>query len=126
MLRTLRVAASGLLTGKLTRDSRFAPDDHREFNRRGETFDVGETLAGIDFARGREAVDALRPLVPDGITMAHFDALFPHRRRTAYACTMHTNVVYQPGFFHKHLSERDGAGRTAGPSPDSISRCGEP
>ena len=62
--------ASGLLTGKLTRDSRFGPDDHREFNRHGEAFDVGETFAGVDFERGLEAVDALRPLVPEGMTMA--------------------------------------------------------
>jgi aryl-alcohol dehydrogenase-like predicted oxidoreductase len=64
--------ASGLLTGKLTRDSRFTPDDHREFNRHGEAFDVGETFAGVEFERGIEVVDALRPLVPDGMTMAQF------------------------------------------------------
>ena len=49
-----------------TRDSRFGPDDHRQFNRHGEAFDVGETFAGVDFERGLEAVDALRPLVPRG------------------------------------------------------------
>jgi aryl-alcohol dehydrogenase-like predicted oxidoreductase len=64
--------ASGLLTGKLTRDTRFAPDDHRQYNRHGEAFDVGETFAGVDFERGLEAVDALRPLVPEGMTMAQF------------------------------------------------------
>ena len=64
--------ASGLLTGKLTRESRFAPDDHREFNRHGEQFDVGETFAGVDLERGLETVDALRPLVPEDMTMAQF------------------------------------------------------
>ena len=64
--------ASGLLTGKLTRESRFAPDDHREFNRHGEQFDVGETFAGVEFERGLETVDALRPLVPGDMTMAQF------------------------------------------------------
>jgi aryl-alcohol dehydrogenase-like predicted oxidoreductase len=62
--------ASGLLTGKFTRDSRFGPDDHRHFNQHGEAFDVGETFAGVDFERGLELVDELRMLVPDGETMA--------------------------------------------------------
>lgn len=62
--------ASGLLTGKLTADSTFAADDHRNFNRRGESFDVGETFSGIDYEVGLEIVDRLRPLVPGGATMA--------------------------------------------------------
>jgi len=62
--------ASGLLTGKITRETRFAQDDHRLFNRHGEEFDVGETFAGLGLDRGVELVDALRPLVPDGMTMA--------------------------------------------------------
>src|SRR3954447_26419605 len=62
--------ASGLLTGKLTRDWRFAPDDHRRFNRRGEQFDAGETFSGIDYDLALELVDELRPLVPDGAWMA--------------------------------------------------------
>jgi aryl-alcohol dehydrogenase-like predicted oxidoreductase len=62
--------ASGLLTGKLTRETRFAANDHRRFNRHGEQFDVGETFAGVGFERGLELVDALRPLVPAGMTMA--------------------------------------------------------
>src|SRR5512142_2094153 len=64
--------ASGLLTGKLRRDSTFAPDDHRNFNRHGEAFDVGETFSGVDFEVGLEAVRRLRPLVPEGATMAQF------------------------------------------------------
>lgn len=62
--------ASGLLTGKLTRESTFAPDDHRTFNRHGEVFDAGETFAGVDFETGLDAVEALRPLVPGGATLA--------------------------------------------------------
>jgi aryl-alcohol dehydrogenase-like predicted oxidoreductase len=61
--------ASGLLTGKITRETRFAGDDHRRYNRHGEEFDVGETFAGVELDRGLELVDALRPLVPDGMTM---------------------------------------------------------
>ena len=62
--------ASGLLTGKMTRDSAFATDDHRNFNRHGESFDVGETFAGVDFETGLAVVDELRALVPDGVTLA--------------------------------------------------------
>jgi aryl-alcohol dehydrogenase-like predicted oxidoreductase len=62
--------ASGLLTGKLSRDSTFAADDHRNFNRHGEAFDVGETFAGVPFEVGLAAVDELRGLVPDEATMA--------------------------------------------------------
>ncbi len=64
--------ASGLLTGKLTRSSAFAADDHRQFNRRGESFDRGETFAGVDYETGLQAVEELRPLVPAGSTMAQF------------------------------------------------------
>ena len=62
--------ASGLLTGKFDRDSRFTADDHRAFNRRGERFDMGETFAGVDFERGLEVVEELRALVPEGATLA--------------------------------------------------------
>ncbi len=64
--------ASGLLTGKMTRDTQFADDDHRKFNRHGEAFDVGETFAGVDFETGLQVVDEIRALVPDGMTMAQF------------------------------------------------------
>jgi len=64
--------ASGLLTGKFSRETQFPADDHRAFNRHGEQFDVGETFAGLDFERGLEVVEKLRPLVQDGATMAQF------------------------------------------------------
>jgi aryl-alcohol dehydrogenase-like predicted oxidoreductase len=64
--------ASGLLTGKITRETVFAPDDHRNFNRFGESFDVGETFSGVDFEGALAAVEGLRPLVPPGWTMAQF------------------------------------------------------
>ncbi|WP_135450433.1 aldo/keto reductase [Tabrizicola caldifontis] len=64
--------ASGLLTGKMTKDSQFAPDDHRSFNRNGEAFDKGETFSGVPFEVALEAVEELRPLVPAGATMAAF------------------------------------------------------
>ena len=64
--------SSGLLTGKLTRQSTFAPDDHRSFNRRGEQFDRGETFSGIDYETGLALVEELRPLVPPGVTLAQW------------------------------------------------------
>ncbi|HYE01145.1 MAG TPA: aldo/keto reductase, partial [Alphaproteobacteria bacterium] len=64
--------ASGLLSGRMRRDSQFAADDHRNYNRQGDAFDVGETFSGVPFEGGLEAVEALRPLVPEGATMAQF------------------------------------------------------
>jgi aryl-alcohol dehydrogenase-like predicted oxidoreductase len=64
--------ASGLLTGKMTPETTFPEDDHRSFNRYGQAFDRGETFSGVDFEVGLQAVEALRPLVPDGATMAQF------------------------------------------------------
>ena len=64
--------ASGLLTGKISRDTQFAADDHRNFNRFGESFDVGETFSGVDFDAALSAVDGIRPLVPTGMSMAQF------------------------------------------------------
>jgi aryl-alcohol dehydrogenase-like predicted oxidoreductase len=64
--------ASGLLTGKLTRQQQFEADDHRTFNRHGEAFDRGETFSGVDYDVALDAVDELRPLVPRGATMAQW------------------------------------------------------
>jgi aryl-alcohol dehydrogenase-like predicted oxidoreductase len=64
--------ASGLLTGRMRVNSSFHHEDHRHFNREGERFDKGETFSGVPFNAGLEAVDELRPLVPDGVTMAQF------------------------------------------------------
>ncbi|MGO4619101.1 aldo/keto reductase [Ensifer sp. 2YAB10] len=64
--------ASGLLSGKINRETAFAADDHRNFNRHGEAFDVGETFAGVPFDAALEAVEQLRPLVPTGVPMAQF------------------------------------------------------
>ena len=64
--------SSGMLTGKLTAQSQFSPEDHRAFNRHGEQFDRGETFSGVDYETGLRAVEALRPLVPKGMTLAQF------------------------------------------------------
>jgi aryl-alcohol dehydrogenase-like predicted oxidoreductase len=62
--------ASGLLSGKLRRDSTFESRDHRNYNRHGEAFDVGETFSGVDYDTGLQAVKELRALVPPDATMA--------------------------------------------------------
>ena len=62
--------ASGLLTGKMTLDSAFSTDDHRNFNRYGQAFDRGETFSGVDYEIGLQAVDELRAMVPPDVTLA--------------------------------------------------------
>ena len=62
--------ASGLLTGKFNKDSSFAPDDHRNYNINGDAFDVGETFSGVNFTKALEAVDDLKNILPDGMTLS--------------------------------------------------------
>jgi aryl-alcohol dehydrogenase-like predicted oxidoreductase len=62
--------ASGLLSGRYTRDTTFAPDDHRTFNRHGEAFDAGETFSGVDFDTGVAAAQDFAALAPEGVTPA--------------------------------------------------------
>jgi aryl-alcohol dehydrogenase-like predicted oxidoreductase len=64
--------ASGMLSGKFTRDSQFTADDHRQFNRHGEAFDVGETFSGVDYETGLEVVEEIRRLLPAGVSMTQF------------------------------------------------------
>jgi aryl-alcohol dehydrogenase-like predicted oxidoreductase len=64
--------ASGLLTGKMRKDTKFEKDDHRLYNRHGEEFDRGETFSGVDYETGVDAVNELRALVPPDMTMTQF------------------------------------------------------
>ena len=57
--------ASGLLTGKLAADSSFPASDHRNFNRHGEAFDVGETFSGVPYELGLAAVERIRATAGD-------------------------------------------------------------
>lgn len=102
--------ASGLLTGKLTSHSQFEADDHRAFNRHGEAFDRGETFSGVDYATGLQAVEELRALVPEGMTMAQF-ALRWILMFDAVTCAI-------PGA--KHPSQAEGNARASdSPPPDA-------
>ncbi len=62
--------ASGMLTGKMRADTRFEESDHRNYNRYGQAFDVGETFSGVPYEVGLQAVQELRPWIPQGATMA--------------------------------------------------------
>ncbi len=62
--------ASGLLSGKMTAGTTFPQQDHRNYNRDGQMFNVGETFAGLPFGKGVELADALKPMVPAGMTLA--------------------------------------------------------
>jgi len=62
--------ASGLLTGKITAQTKFPEDDHRNFNRHGQAFDVGETFSGVDLETGLKAVEELKTIVPQGAILA--------------------------------------------------------
>ena len=64
--------ASGLLSGRFGSGTAFPADDHRHFNRGGAMFDRGETFSGVDYETGLAAVERLRPLVPQGATLAQF------------------------------------------------------
>lgn len=64
--------ASGLLAGKMSRDTKFEANDHRQYNVHGESFDRGETFAGVDFETALDAVEDLRALVPPGWSMTQF------------------------------------------------------
>ena len=62
--------ASGMLTGKFTRNTQFDPNDHRNFNRHGESFDQGETFSGVDYEIGLQAVEKLRAFSEVSSTIA--------------------------------------------------------
>lgn len=65
--------ASGLLSGKFSKETYFAPNDHRNFNRDGQVFNVGETFAGLPYGKGLELVDVLKKkFVSEQIPMAQF------------------------------------------------------
>lgn len=64
--------ASGLLTGKMKADTQFSSSDHRNYNKDGAAFSVGETFSGLPYEKGLALVDELKTFIPDGMTMAQF------------------------------------------------------
>jgi len=61
--------ASGLLTGKMNKNSSFPENDHRNYNINGDAFDVGETFSGVNFSKGLEAVEELKKIKPEGFSL---------------------------------------------------------
>ena len=62
--------ASGLLSGKYSKETSFPENDHRNYNRAGDSFDVGETFSGVDYELGLKAVAEFEQLVPEGAATA--------------------------------------------------------
>ena len=103
--------ASGLLTGKFTRETQFSADDHRSFNRHGEPFDVGETFAGVDYETRRSPPSrSCGRSCPTGATMAQFALrwILDHESR----------LDRDPG----RADERAGAGERRGREPPAAAR----
>ena len=110
--------ASGLLTGKFTKDTIFPESDHRNYNRDGEAFNVGETFAGLRFEKGVKLTEQLKTTVPQGMTMAQmvlrwildFDAVsviipgasHPDQVRENISASEHTPL---PTLLHEHIRE---------------------
>jgi len=103
--------ASGLLTGKFNKETQFAPTDHRNFNRHGESFDVGETFAGLDYDTALQVVEELRHLVPSGTTMAQMALRW---------ILMHDGVsTVIPGAKTPEQAQANAAAADLAPLPDS-------
>ena len=107
--------ASGLLSGKFTRTSQFAANDHRNFNRHGEAFDAGETFAGVAFEDGLAAVEEIRALVPQGETMAQF--------ALRWILTHDAVSVVIPGAKNRRQAQENAAASDLPPpSPEAMAR----
>ncbi len=61
--------ASGLLTGTINKDTKFNSNDHRNYNIKGKSFDVGDTFSGVNFKKGLEAIERLKKLLPDNFNL---------------------------------------------------------
>jgi aryl-alcohol dehydrogenase-like predicted oxidoreductase len=104
--------SSGLLTGKMSKLSKFEQDDHRSFNRHGEAFDRGETFSGVDYDLGLDIVEQLKQFVPDGMTMTQF-ALKWIIMNPAITCTI-------PGAKNVKQAEENFSSADKPPIPDSV------
>ncbi len=123
--------ASGLLSGRMTAQTKFPANDHRNFNRDGQQFNVGETFAGLPFEKGVELADRLKPLVPADTTMAgmalrwclDFDAvrvIIPGARNAGQAKSNASASVLAPLGAERHVKlaafyEREVAAHIRGP-----------
>ena len=106
--------ASGLLTGKMSRETSFPPDDHRNYNRHGEAFDVGETFSGVPYEVGLQAVEELKAALPEGYTMVQ-TALRWITMFDAVTCAI-------PGAKHPSQAQENFSAADLPPLPDDFMR----
>jgi len=104
--------ASGLLTGKFTKDTTFDEQDHRNFNREGKFFDVGETFSGIPYETGIEAVERLKKALPEDSDLVHLALRWILMRDEV-------SVVIPGASSDKHVKSNCNASETP-PIPDRI------
>jgi len=104
--------ASGLLTGKFTKDTTFDEQDHRNFNREGKFFDVGETFSGIPYETGIEAVERLKKAVGDDTNLVRLALRWILMRDEV-------SVVIPGASSDKHVTSNCNASETP-PIPDEI------
>lgn len=104
--------ASGLLSGKFRPDTTFEETDHRQFNRNGEAFDVGETFSGVPYDVGLKAVDRLRPLVGGDTTMA--------RLALRWILMFDAVTVVIPGARNPEQAQSNAAAADLAPLSDSV------
>jgi aryl-alcohol dehydrogenase-like predicted oxidoreductase len=109
--------SSGMLTGKMTRSSKFESADHRAFNRNGEMFDRGETFSGIDYETQLDAVEDLKKLVPVGMTLTQF-ALRWIQMFDAVTCSI-------PGAKNPEQASQNADAADLPPIPDDVMRAVE-
>jgi aryl-alcohol dehydrogenase-like predicted oxidoreductase len=107
--------SSGLLSGKINKETKFAADDHRQFNRHGEQFDRGETFSGVDLDAALSAVDELKALTPVGVSMANF-ALRWILDHDAVSCVI-------PGARNSGQVRENAAASELAPLPDEVHRA---
>src|SRR6478735_3367784 len=62
--------ASGLLSGKMSKTTTFTEGDHRNYNRDGDAFYVGETFSGLPFEKGVAFADEIKHWLPVGMSLA--------------------------------------------------------
>ncbi|MBC8207336.1 MAG: aldo/keto reductase [Kiritimatiellales bacterium] len=107
--------ASGLLAGKFTKDTTFAPTDHRNYNKDGQCFNVGETFAGLPFEKGVELVEMMKEMLPDGMTMAQMALRW---------ILDHDEVsVVIPGASSPEQAKANAAVSDLAPLPDTLHKC---
>jgi len=104
--------ASGLLSGRYDESTTFAPNDHRSFNRHGESFDVGETFAGVPYEIGVRAAREIATLTPEGMTTAQL--------ALAWIIQVAPNAVIIPGASRPEQARANVAAAEVGPLDPSV------